>query len=194
MTSLRLSLLALCVALVFSLPAQAQEYESKKASMTDADIVETAMANKNFSTLVSALKAADLVEALQGEGPFTVFAPTNQAFAELPEGTLENLLKSENKAKLQAILKYHVVSGKVTAKDVIKLEEAKTLPGAKVGIQTEDGTVMLQGKTVASVTKTDIMASNGVIHVIDSVLMPPAQTAQMDEDEDRMGEEQMPKD
>ena len=162
--------------------------------MTDADIVETAMANKNFSTLVSALKAADLVEALQGEGPFTVFAPTNQAFAELPDGTLDTLLKPENKAKLQAILKYHVVSGKVTAKDVIKLEEAKTLQGAKVGIQTEDGTVMLQGKTVASVTKTDIMASNGVIHVIDSVLMPPAQTAQMDEDEDRMGEEQMSKD
>jgi uncharacterized surface protein with fasciclin (FAS1) repeats len=194
MTSLRLSLLALCVALVFSLPAQAQEYESKKASMTDADIVETAMANKNFSTLVSALKAADLVEALQGEGPFTVFAPTNQAFAELPDGTLDTLLKPENKAKLQAILKYHVVSGKVTAKDVIKLEEAKTLQGAKVGIQMEDGTVMLQGKTVASVTKTDIMASNGVIHVIDSVLMPPAQTAQMDEDEDRMGEEQMSND
>ena len=190
MTSLRLSLLALVLALVFTLPAQAQ-YEDKKSSMKEAaDIVETAMANKNFSTLVTALKAADLVEALQGEGPFTVFAPTNQAFAELPEGTLENLLKSENKAKLQAILKYHVVSGKVTAKDVIKLEEAKTLQGAKVGIQTEDGTVMLEGKTVASVTKTDIMASNGVIHVIDSVLMPPAQTAQMDEDEDRMGEDQ----
>jgi uncharacterized surface protein with fasciclin (FAS1) repeats len=190
MTSLRLSLLALCVALVFSLPAQAQEYESKKASMTDADIVETAMANKNFSTLVSALKAADLVEALQGEGPFTVFAPTNQAFAELPDGTLDTLLKPENKAKLQSILKYHVVSGKVTAKDVIKLDEAKTLQGAKVGIQTKDGTVMLQGKTAASVTKTDVMASNGVIHVVDAVLMPPAQTAQMDEDEDRMGEEQ----
>jgi uncharacterized surface protein with fasciclin (FAS1) repeats len=190
MTSLRLSLLALVLALVFTLPAQAQ-YEDKKSSMKEAaDIVETAMANKNFSTLVTALKAADLVEALQGEGPFTVFAPTNQAFAELPEGTLENLLKSENKAKLQAILKYHVVSGKVTAKDVIKLEEAKTLQGAKVGIQTEDGTVMLEGKTVASVTKTDIMASNGVIHVIDAVLMPPAQTAQMDEDEDRMGEDQ----
>ena len=190
MTSLRLSLLALCVALVFSLPAQAQEYESKKASMTDADIVETAMANKNFSTLVSALKAADLVEALQGEGPFTVFAPTNQAFAELPDGTLDTLLEPENKAKLQSILKYHVVSGKVTAKDVIKLDEAKTLQGAKVGIQTKDGTVMLQGKTAASVTKTDVMASNGVIHVVDAVLMPPAQTAQMDEDEDRMGEEQ----
>ena len=194
MTSLRLSLLALVLALVFTLPAEAQ-YEDKKSSMKEtADIVETAMANKNFSTLVTALKAADLVEALQGEGPFTVFAPTNQAFAELPEGTLDNLLKPENKTKLQAILKYHVVSGKVTAKDVIKLEEAKTLQGAKVGIQMEDGTVMLQGKTVASVTKTDIMASNGVIHVIDSVLMPPAQTAQMDEDEDRMGEEQMSND
>ena len=182
MTSLRLSLLALCAALVFSLPAQAQEYESQKTSMKEkADIVQTAMANKNFSTLVTALKAADLVKALKGEGPFTVFAPTNQAFAELPEGTLEDLLKPENKAQLQSILQYHVVSGLVKAKDVTGLEEAKTLQGAKLGIKTDDA-VMLEGKNVATVTKTDLMASNGVIHVIDAVLMPPEQTATMEEE------------
>ena len=192
MTSLRLSLLALCAALVFSLPAQAQEYESQKTSMKEkADIVQTAMANKNFSTLVTALKAADLVKALKGEGPFTVFAPTNQAFAELPEGTLEDLLKPENKAQLQSILQYHVVSGLVKAKDVTGLEEAKTLQGAKLGIKTSDDEVMLEGKNVATITKTDLMASNGVIHVIDAVLMPPSQTAQMEEDEEReMGERQ----
>lgn len=189
MTPLRFSLLVLCLGLMLSIPAQAQ-YEGKQTSMKKADIVQTAMSNENFSTLVSALKAADLVDALRGNGPFTVFAPTNQAFANLSEGTLETLLKPENKAKLQAILKYHVVSGKVTANEVTTLTEAKTLQGAKVGIQTKDGTVMLEGKTAASVTKTDIMASNGVIHAIDAVLMPPAQTAQMDEQEEKKREEQ----
>jgi len=191
MTSLRLSLLALVLGLVFTLPAQAQ-YEDKKTSMKkQADIVQTAMANKNFSTLVSALKAADLVKALKGEGPFTVFAPTNQAFAELPDGTLDDLLKPENKAKLQSILQYHVVSGLVKAEDVTGLKEAKTLQGAKLGIRTSDDNVMLEGKNVATITKTDIMASNGVIHVVDAVLMPPARTAQMDEDEERdLGERQ----
>ena len=133
-----------------------------------ADIVETAVAG-NFNTLVAAVKAAGLVDTLKGPGPFTVFAPTDEAFAKLPLGTLESLLKPENKAKLQSILTYHVVAGKVLAKDVVKLDSAKTVEGQSVTIKTLNGGVMVDG---AHVTKTDIVASNGVIHVIDSVLLP----------------------
>lgn len=133
------------------------------------DIVETAVAAGNFNTLAKALEAADLVDALKGEGPFTVFAPTDEAFAKLPAGTLEGLLKPEKKADLQGILKYHVVSGKVMAADVVKLSSADTLQGKKLTIQVQNGTVMVDKATV---TKTDIECSNGVIHVIDSVVLP----------------------
>jgi len=133
-----------------------------------ADIVDTAVA-AHFDTLAAALKAADLIDTLKGPGPFTVFAPTDAAFAKLPPGTLDNLLKPENKAKLQNILKYHVVSGKVMAADVVKLKSAKTVEGKMVMIKNSKGTVMINN---AKVTQTDIAASNGVIHVVDTVLMP----------------------
>ena len=133
------------------------------------DIVDTAVAAGSFKTLAKALAAADLVGTLKGAGPFTVFAPTDEAFAKLPAGTLENLLKPENKAQLRRILTYHVVSGKVMAADVVKLKSAKAVSGDAVSI-----TVMGSGVTVNSskVVKTDIAASNGVIHVIDTVLIP----------------------
>lgn len=133
-----------------------------------ADIVETAVAAK-FTTLVAAVKAAGLVETLKGPGPFTVFAPTDEAFAKLPPGTLESLLKPENKAKLQSILTYHVVAGKVMAGDVMKLNSAKTVEGQSVTIKTMNGGVMVDN---AHVTKADIVASNGVIHVVDAVILP----------------------
>jgi len=136
-----------------------------------ADIVDTAVAAGSFKTLVAAVQAAGLVEALKGEGPLTVFAPTDDAFAALPEGTVENLLKPENKDQLVAILTYHVVAGKVTAEDVVKLTAAKTLQGQDVTIAVVDGTVKING---ASVVKADIMTSNGVIHVIDAVILPPS--------------------
>ena len=122
-----------------------------------------------FTTLVAAVKAAGLVDTLKGPGPFTVFAPTDEAFAKLPAGTLESLLKPENKAKLQKILTYHVVAGKVMAVDVMKLSSAKTVEGENVAINVKNGGVMVNN---AHVTKTDIIASNGVIHVIDTVLLP----------------------
>jgi uncharacterized surface protein with fasciclin (FAS1) repeats len=133
-----------------------------------ADIVDTAVAAK-FSTLVAAVKAAGLVETLKGKGPFTVFAPTDEAFAKLPKETLESLLKPENKDKLAAILTYHVVAGKVTAADVVKLTEAKTVNGKSVKITVENGVVKIDG---AKVTKTDVTCSNGVIHIIDTVIIP----------------------
>jgi uncharacterized surface protein with fasciclin (FAS1) repeats len=133
-----------------------------------ADIVNTAVA-ANFNTLVAAVKAAGLVETLKGPGPFTVFAPTDEAFAKLPPGTVEALLKPENKAQLQKILKYHVVAGNVTAADAMKLHSAKTVEGQAIAIKTANGMVMVNG---AKVVKADIETSNGVIHVIDTVLMP----------------------
>jgi uncharacterized surface protein with fasciclin (FAS1) repeats len=133
-----------------------------------ADIVETAVAGK-FNTLVAAVKAAGLVDTLKGPGPFTVFAPTDAAFAKLPPGTLESLLKPENKAKLVSILTYHVVAGKVMAQDVVKLTTAKTVQGQSIAIKTMNGAVTVDN---AKVTKTDIVASNGVIHVIDTVILP----------------------
>jgi len=133
------------------------------------DIVEVASSAGNFTTLVSALKAAELVDTLKGEGPFTVFAPTDDAFAKLPEGTLEDLLKPENKAKLTAILTYHVLSGKVASGDITgKKLSVATVEGSKVNINATEG-VMVDNATV---TKADIQASNGVIHVIDTVIMP----------------------
>ncbi len=139
----------------------------------DKTVVEVAVGSDDFSTLVAAVKAAGLVETLSGDGPFTVFAPTNEAFAKLPEGTVANLLKPENKDKLVSILTYHVVPGKVMAKDVVNLTEAKTVQGSKVKIKVEDGAVMLDK---AKVIKTDIPCKNGVIHVIDSVILPKAKS------------------
>lgn len=133
------------------------------------DIVDTAVGAGTFKTLAAALQAAGLVDTLKGKGPFTVFAPTDAAFAKLPAGTVESLLKPENKAKLQRILTYHVVSGKVLAADVVKIRSAKAVSGDTLAIVTRDGNVMVGG---AKVVKTDIGASNGVIHVIDTVLLP----------------------
>ena len=130
------------------------------------DIVDTAVAAGSVTTLAKALQAAGLIETLKGKGPFTVFAPTDEAFAKLPAGTLEALLK--DKAKLTAILTYHVVAGKVMAADVVKLKEAKTVQGQMVMIDTSMGVKVNN----ANVVKTDIACSNGVIHVIDSVLLP----------------------
>jgi len=130
------------------------------------DIVDTAVAAGSFSTLVSAVQAAGLVETLKGPGPFTVFAPTDDAFAKLPAGTIEGLLA--DKAKLTAVLTYHVVAGKVMAADVLKLREVTTVQGGKALVDTKDG-VVIDG---ARVVKTDIVCSNGVIHVIDAVMLP----------------------
>lgn len=143
-----------------------------------ADIVETAVGAGQFKTLAAALQAAGLVEALKGQGPFTVFAPTDEAFAKLPAGTVEELLKPENREKLKAVLLYHVVSGKVAASDVSKLngKEARTLQGGKIKVRTTGG-VMVDN---ARVLKTDVMATNGVIHVIDTVLMPKTDEKKMD--------------
>lgn len=132
------------------------------------DIVDTAVKAGSFKTLAAALKAAGLVDTLKGKGPFTVFAPTDEAFAKLPAGTLEALLKPENKAKLTAILTYHVVAGNVKAADVIKLKSAKTVQGQSVAIDATDGVKINDAKVV----KTDIDCGNGVIHVIDTVLLP----------------------
>ena len=133
------------------------------------DIVQTAVDAGEFKTLAAALQAAGLVDTLKGPGPFTVFAPTDAAFAKLPKGTVEELLKPENKAKLTALLTYHVVPGKVMAADAMKVKEAKTVQGGSLTISSMGNTVMVDN---AHVTKADIAASNGVIHVIDSVVMP----------------------
>ncbi len=155
----------LALGCMFTLAFAGGHMDHHKASK---NIVETAAAADSFTTLVAAVKAAGLVDTLAGEGPFTVFAPTNEAFAKLPEGTVENLLKPENRAQLQAILKYHVVPGKVLAKDVVKLTSAPTANGQSISIDTSKGVKVDN----ANVIKTDIMCSNGVIHVIDSVILP----------------------
>ncbi len=133
------------------------------------DIVDTAVKAGSFKTLAAAAKAAGLLKALKGDGPFTVFAPSDAAFEKLPKGTVENLLKPENKDKLAAVLKYHVVAGNVLAADVVKLKKAKTLQGSEVRIKVADGKVMVDD---AQVVKTDVLSGNGVIHVIDSVILP----------------------
>jgi uncharacterized surface protein with fasciclin (FAS1) repeats len=155
--------LALFVVLGLAAPAIAADEKT---------VAETAASSKDFKTLTAALKAAGLVDALKGDGPFTVLAPTDEAFKKLPEGTVEGLLKPENKEKLVAILKYHVIASKAMKKDVVGLDgrSVKTLEGSKLPIKVEDGKVMV-GK--AKVTKADIVCSNGVIHVIDTVLLPP---------------------
>ncbi|MEM9236088.1 MAG: fasciclin domain-containing protein [Verrucomicrobiota bacterium] len=150
------------------IPAAVTAKDEAKPTET---VVAIAAGNEDFSTLVAAVKAAGLAEALSGEGPFTIFAPTNDAFAKLPEGTVETLLKPENKEKLQNILKYHVVSGKVMAKDVTA-GEVKMLSGDKATIKVADGAVSIDK---AKVVKTDIVGTNGVIHVIDAVILPSAE-------------------
>ena len=141
----------------------------KAESMSDKDIVDIAASSGSFKTLVAAVQAAGLVEALKGQGPLTVFAPTDEAFNKLPAGTVENLLKPENKDKLIAVLTYHVVPGRVTASQVVNLTSAKTINGRSLKISAQEGKVMVDD---AQVTATDIMASNGVIHVIDAVVIP----------------------
>ena len=138
-------------------------------SQPKMDIVDTAVGAGSFNTLVAAVQAAGLADTLKGEGPFTVFAPTDDAFAKLPAGTVEDLLKPENKDKLAAILTYHVVSGKVMAKDVMTMKEAKTVNGGMVMISMDADTVMVDN---AKVVQADVECSNGVIHVIDTVIMP----------------------
>ena len=154
------SIAALTIAM--AAPAPAARAETK-------DIVDTAVAAGSFKTLARALEAAGLVETLKGEGPFTVFAPTDEAFAKLPAGTLEDLLEPANKEKLRRILTYHVVSGKVMAADVVKLESAKAVSGDTITVTAGAGGVRVDD---ARVTKTDIAAANGVIHVIDAVIVP----------------------
>jgi uncharacterized surface protein with fasciclin (FAS1) repeats len=139
------------------------------AHSADMDIVDTAVSAGNFQTLATALQAAGLVDTLKGEGPFTVFAPTDAAFAKLPAGTVESLLQPENRDQLIAILTYHVVPGAVTAEQVVGLDQAGTVNGQNVTISAGEGGVMVDQ---AHVTATDIMASNGIIHVIDSVILP----------------------
>lgn len=135
-----------------------------------ADIVDTAVAAGNFKTLAAALEAAGLVETLKGDGPFTVFAPTDDAFAKLPSGTVGSLLEPANKDQLVAILTYHVVPGNLPAAEVVKYDQAETVNGARLDIDAGSGGVKVNG---ANVTATDIMADNGVIHVIDAVVLPP---------------------
>lgn len=138
----------------------------------EKDIVDTAVSAGTFKTLVAAVKAADLVDTLKSKGPFTVLAPTDDAFKKLPEGTVESLLKPENKDKLIAILKYHVIPAKAMAADVVKLDgkKVKTVEGSEVAVKVTNGTVTVDK---AKVIKTDIETTNGVIHVIDSVILPP---------------------
>ena len=162
-----LGMAAMAVVAMAQSPARAQESSAK-------DIVTTAVEAGSFKTLAAALKAAGLVETLQGKGPFTVFAPSDEAFAKLPAGTVEALLKPENKAKLVAILKFHVVAGRVVAKDVLSKKELKTVHGGTLTAAMKNGAATING---AGLVATDIDASNGVIHVIDSVLLPPAAPA-----------------
>jgi uncharacterized surface protein with fasciclin (FAS1) repeats len=140
------------------------------AASQSKDIVDTAVANGSFKTLAAALKAADLVDTLKGQGPFTVFAPTDAAFAKLPTGTVETLLKPENKERLRRVLTYHVVPGKVGSSDVTKLNTAKAVSGDNIKIAVNNGKVMVNDATVVT---ADVAASNGVIHVIDTVILPP---------------------
>jgi uncharacterized surface protein with fasciclin (FAS1) repeats len=165
-TTLRLAMLGLVL-----FQAVGCDDDSKDMAATKKDIVATAEGAGTFTTLVAALNAAELTTTLKGTGPFTVFAPTDAAFAKLPTGTVDNLLKPENKAMLQAVLTYHVVAGKVMAADVVKLTTAKTVQGANVTISVTGSSVKVND---ANVVQTDIEATNGVIHVIDAVLLPPS--------------------
>lgn len=162
-----MSFLLLSVIALPTMEAHAQEMDAE-AAPTITQIVTT---DSTFSTLATAVQAAGLAEALDGDGPFTVFAPTNDAFAALPEGTLGTLLNPENKDQLVRILQYHVVPATAMAADVQTMDEAETLAGAPVAFTIADGVVMVENATV---TTADVEAANGVIHVIDTVLMPPA--------------------
>jgi uncharacterized surface protein with fasciclin (FAS1) repeats len=154
---------------LISTQSLAAHHEGGHAEMASANIVEVAAGNESFSTLVAAVKAAGLVDVLAGEGPYTVFAPTDEAFAKLPAGTVEDLLKPENKDKLVEILTYHVVPGKVMAADVVALTSATTVQGSDVAIAASADGVKVDN---ANVVMTDVNASNGVIHVIDAVILP----------------------
>jgi len=169
-----ISRFALPVVAFFALStaAMAQHMVASSHAGSDKDIVETAVAAGSFQTLVAAVKAAGLVETLQGEGPFTVFAPTDEAFAKLPAGTVESLLKPENRDKLVAILTYHVVPGRLLASDVVGSEYLKTVQGQKIKVSLKGDKAMVDD---AVILKTDIATSNGVIHVIDSVIVPESE-------------------
>ena len=164
---------AVIVGMALAAGATVAETPSKStvqlAAATDKTVVETALAAGQFKTLTAAINAAGLSETLKGPGPFTLFAPTDAAFAKLPAGTVENLLKPENRDQLAAILTYHVVPGMVTAAEVTQLDEVKTANGQKIDIRASGGTVMVNN---AKVITTDIPASNGIIHVIDTVMLP----------------------
>lgn len=159
-----LTTVSIVVASFAFIPASYADHHGEKK-----DIVDVAAENGSFNTLVAAVKAAGLVETLKGEGPLTVFAPTDDAFAALPEGTVEMLLKPENKDKLVAVLTYHVVAGKVMAVDVVKVSQATTVQGQDVMVKVDGDKVMIND---AHVVMADVKASNGVIHVIDKVLLP----------------------
>ena len=161
---MRNTLLALAALMIAPSFASAEEAKAAKSM----NIVETAVAAK-FNTLVAAVKAGGLVDALSGDGPLTVFAPTDEAFAKLPEGTVENLLKPENKDQLVAVLTYHVVKGNLTAKKVLKKDSLETLQGGSIAVSTDDKGAKVNASRIL---KTDISCSNGVVHVIDTVLLP----------------------
>lgn len=167
--ALTLALATASLAVVGCGGAESGSPTSPAGSKASSDIVDTAVGAGSFKTLVAAVQAAGLAETLKGPGPFTVFAPTDEAFAKLPPGTVEDLLKPENKEKLAKILTYHVVAGKVMAADAAKLTSAKTVNGKELTVKAEGGGVKIDS---ASVVKTDIECSNGVIHVIDAVVLP----------------------
>jgi uncharacterized surface protein with fasciclin (FAS1) repeats len=169
----KIATLALAMFVAVALSLATKPAVADKSVVKDKDIIDTAVGAGSFNTLAAALQAGGLIDTLKGEGPFTVFAPTDEAFSKLPAGTVESLLKPENKDKLVEILTYHVVAGKVMAKDVVGLSSAKTVQGKNIMIEVKDGKVMLNG--AATVIKTDINCTNGVIHVIDSVILPPQQ-------------------
>jgi transforming growth factor-beta-induced protein len=164
-----LPVVALLAIFAASCTSMAGDGNSSASASGKKDVVDTAVAAGKFNTLVAAVKAAGLVETLKGAGPFTVFAPTDDAFAKLPAGTVEELLKPENKQKLVAILTYHVVPAKAMAADVASMSSAKTVNGKELKLKADGGKVMVDNATV---TTADIECSNGVIHVIDTVLMP----------------------
>lgn len=167
------SLVLLVTSLVLAACGEAATKPAQDATSAEsagkADIVETANSAGQFKTLLAAVKAADLEATLKGDGPFTVFAPTDDAFAKLPPGTVDSLLEPKNKAKLQAVLTYHVVPGKVMSTEAVKLKSAKTVNGKELALDASSGSLKVGG---ANVVKADIAASNGVIHVIDTVVLP----------------------
>jgi uncharacterized surface protein with fasciclin (FAS1) repeats len=169
---LRHPVILMTAALIFSVQAMAGGQHSAK--MTDKDIVDTAISAGTFNTLVAAVQAAELVDALRAEGPYTVFAPTDEAFAALPAGTVESLLKPENQEQLQAVLLYHVVSGKIMAADIGSGAQPTTLQGSTIDVVGSSSGVTVNG---ANVVAADVMTSNGVIHAIDAVILPPPTAA-----------------